>query len=88
MKSQNYDELSPHEQLFIHGKLIDFEKAILASNKQEATLVLESVGFSVESAKDISYEILANPRKYGYCRGGCLQQNPGAANDTQKVLMM
>ena len=88
MKYKNYDELSPHELLFIHGKLIDFEKAILASNKQEATLVLESVGFSVESATDISYEILANPRKYGYCHGGCLQQPPVIANDIQKVLMM
>jgi hypothetical protein len=89
MKSQEYDnKLSPHELLFLGGKLIDFEKAILASNRLEAIRLLETVGLSVESAKNISEEILSDPRKYGYCPGGCLHQKSGALSNASNMLMM
>jgi len=89
MKSLKYDgKLSPHELLFLGGRLIDFEQALLAGNGLEAIRLLEAVGLSSGSAENFSQEILADPRKYGYCLGGCLPQRSVVRSKRDNILMM
>lgn len=64
--------LSPNERLFVTGQLQNFERAVLNVQEEEAVQLLIGVGFSDKKARRIANDILVNPRKYGYCHGGCL----------------
>jgi len=66
----------PHERLFVAGQLSDFEQAVLATDRSRASCLLMGVGFSEQETGEIVRDIFADPRKYGYCPEGCLQQKP------------
>ncbi|MBN1956861.1 MAG: hypothetical protein JXQ81_12715 [Desulfuromonadales bacterium] len=64
----------PHERLFLAGCLAAFEQAVLGADKVSAIRFLKRAGFDAQAAEEIITEIFAEPRRYGYCPGGCLNQ--------------
>lgn len=73
MKKRDYDNLTPNQRLFLAGELEHFERSVLAGDEGEMIDILLKVELPAHRAYAFAREILANPRKFGYCEGGCLR---------------
>jgi hypothetical protein len=73
MKRQSYNHLTPNQRLFVAGELVHFEHSVLTGNESEMIAILLKVELQPSQAKEFAQEILDNPRKFGYCKGGCLR---------------
>ena len=72
MTKTNADHLTPVQRLYLAGKLKPFESSVLSGDETEMIALLLSVALPPDHARRYTREILANPRKFGYCIGGCL----------------
>ncbi len=72
MKYRNDRPLTPNQRLFIAGELGHFEHSVLAGDESGMIAILIKVELTPSRAKEYTREILDNPRKFGYCKGGCL----------------
>jgi len=72
MEKTEYEALTPNQRLFIAGKLKNFEYKVLAEDAEGMMDILLSVEMDLPQAKKHIQKILENPRKFGYCEGGCL----------------
>ena len=75
MKSLDEQALTPNERLFLAGQLERFELYVLTENAQEMINILRKVDLDTKQAKDFTQKLLADPRKYGFCQGGCLRRS-------------
>jgi hypothetical protein len=73
MREHRYDSLTPIQRLYVAGKLKHFEVSVLAEDKSAMIDMLLSVELEPNQARGFSKEVLDNPRKFGYCIGGCLR---------------
>lgn len=73
MDKQDFDKLTPNQRLFLAGELEHFERSVLAGQEEELVGILLKVDLPQQQAKAFVREVLANPRKFGYCEGGCLR---------------
>ncbi len=73
MSSENYKHLTPNQRLFAAGELEHFEHSVIAGDARGMIAILLRVELNLSEAREYTQEILANPRKYGYCEGGCLR---------------
>ena len=73
MKQPDNQNLTPNQRLFLAGELKHFEQSVLAGNEQDMINLLLRVDLQPNRARQFVREILANPRKFGYCEGGCLR---------------
>lgn len=73
MNRHSYDLLTPIQRLYVAGKLKHFEHSVLAEDKSAMIDTLLSVELELSQARGYSKEVLGNPRKFGYCVGGCLR---------------
>jgi len=72
MREQN-DGLTPNQRLFLAGELKHFERSVLDGDEGEMIGILLKVDLPPNQAREFAREILKNPRKFGYCEGGCLR---------------
>ena len=73
MQREDYEELTPNQRMFLAGELEHFERSVLAGNEQEMIDILLKVDLRPNQARRFVRDVLADPRKYGYCEGGCLK---------------
>lgn len=73
MKTHSYNQLTPNQRLFVARKLEQFEHSVLTGNEKEMISILLKVEMKPSQAREYAQEILVNPRKFGYCIGGCLR---------------
>ena len=73
MKKRDYDNLTPNQRLFLAGELKHFERSVLAGDEGEMIDILLKVELQPRRALAFARKILENPRKFGYCEGGCLR---------------
>jgi hypothetical protein len=74
MRKRDYQNLTPHQRLFLAGELQHFERRVLAGDEGEMIAILLKVELPPQRAREFTFEILADPRKFGYCEGGCLRR--------------
>ena len=70
---QDYAELTPNQRMYLAGELKNFESSVLAGDEGEMIRILLKVDLPPQEARRFTREILADPRKFGYCEGGCLR---------------
>ena len=74
MNQRDYQNLTPNQRMFLAGELEHFEHSVLAGNEGEMVRILLKLDLPPGEARSFAREVLANPRKYGYCEGGCLKE--------------
>jgi len=73
MIRQGDNQLTPNQRMYLAGELKHFEHSVLAGDEGEMVRILLKVDLQPNQARQFAREILANPRKFGYCEGGCLR---------------
>ena len=73
MNAAENRNLSPNQRMFVAGLLKRFELFVLTEDEQEMVNILLKVNLDIRQARGYTQKVLSDPRKYGYCEGGCLK---------------